>query len=558
MTKNNTELKFLFHLTRPFMRSMLLIIFFQGTTALSSVSIVIFSKMMIDSAITGLFQKALWSGSIFAILIILQVSVNAVSCIYSTRTNGLILNNLQQKIFKSISQSKWSDYTKYHSEDMMTRLTSDAQLIADGIVSVVPDFISLGVELVAAFVVLFVFDPTLALLAFCLGPLTILFNRLFGHKLKNIHIKVQESESLYRESLHESIQNMLLIKSFSLEESTWNRIWNLQSNRLTWMMQKSKLSVVASSMLSIGYWFGYFLAFCWGAFGLYKGSITFGTMTAFLQLVGQVQVPFVGLAYSYPRVITTLASTSRILEIQSLPIDNTTDSAPALLTAGIEFNTINFSYKENQPILENVSLTIFPGEITALIGSSGIGKTTFIQLLLALLYPKSGHIYLLDDQGKKWEANSSTRSLISYVPQGNTLFSGTISDNLRIGKEQATEDEMIKVCQNMGSWDFIHELPEGINTKVGEKGFGLSEGQSQRIAIARAIIKEAPILILDEATSALDADHEKQILEAIRKLDPKRTCIIITHRTAALSICNRLFKLEENRIVEQSTIANTS
>lgn len=540
----------LLNFARPFTRPLIFIVLLQAILSLSGVSIAIVSKMMIDAAVSGLIHKAILASVIFACLILLQIGLRAISSIISSRTNGLIINKLQQNIYQSLAKTKWSDYTKYHSEDLMTRLTNDAQLITDGIISVFPNIIALGVELVAAFVVLFLFDHTLALLAFCLGPLALLFNRFFGKRLKMIHIKMQESESLCRESIHESIQNMLVVKTFCLEDSSLEKISKLQEERLSLVICRSQMSVAAKSMLSIGYWIGYFLAFNWGTYRLYNRTGTFGTMTAFLQLVGQVQGPVIGLASSYPQIITTLASTGRIMEIQSLPNEDTTELAPVMVTAGIEFRQVYFRYKEEQPILENISLTILPGEIIALIGPSGIGKTTFIQLLLALLYPNSGHVYLLDEVGKKVEVNSSTRSSISYVPQGNTLLSGSIEENIRVGKPGATLQELEDALKISNASEFIEKLPEGLQTKIGEKGFGLSEGQDQRIAIARAILQQSPILILDEATSALDLDSEKKILEAIHSIIPARTCIIITHRNTALALCNRVFKIEDGQIQE--------
>jgi ATP-binding cassette subfamily B protein len=544
------EAKWLYNLTRPFTRPLIFIVLLQAILSLSSVSIAIVSKMMIDAAVSGIIHKAILASVIFACLILLQIGLRAISSIISSRTNGLIINKLQQNIYQSLTQTKWSDYTKYHSEDLMTRFTNDAQLITDSIISVFPNIIALGVELVAAFVVLFIFDHTLALLAFCLGPLALLFNRFFGKRLKMIHIKMQESESSCRESMHESIQNMLVVKTFCLEDSSLEQIRKLQEERLSLVIRRSQMSIAARSMLSLGYWIGYFLAFNWGAYRLYNRTGTFGTMTAFLQLVGQVQGPVVGLAFSYPQIITTLASTGRIMEIQSLPNEDTTNITPVMTTAGIEFRQVNFSYKDDIPILENISLTILSGEIVALVGPSGIGKTTFIQLLLALLYPKSGHVYILGDDGNKIDINSTTRSLISYVPQGNTLFSGTIEENIRVGNQKATMQEVESAIRLSDAWGFIEKLPEGLQTKIGEKGFGLSEGQDQRIAIARAILRKSPILILDEATSALDIDSEKKILETIRNLIPARTCIIITHRNTALSLCNRVFKIEEGQIIE--------
>jgi ATP-binding cassette, subfamily B, bacterial len=437
---------------------------------------------------------------------------------------------------------------------LMTRATSDVQVVSDGIVYVLPETIALGFRFLFAFIVLCLFDPLLAVFAFLLGPLTLLFSRYFGRRMRKMHLHIQEAESLCRETLNESMQNMLVLKTFSQEQAMEKRIALLQESRLLWQVKRVKVFSLANSIISFGFWLGYFLAFSWGAYGIYNGTGTFGVMTVFLQLVGQIQGPFIQLAHFYPKMIAALASAERIMDLEKLDKELFGENRSTIAQCSIELDRLSFAYPQREKIFEKQSLKIGAGEMVGLIGNSGIGKTTFLQLILSLLYPNEGHLYFVPPDGAKLEVSASTRNLISYVPQGNTLFSGTIADNLRMGDPLANEAEMTEICKLLGAWEFIAPLPEGLHTRIGEKGLGLSEGQAQRLAIARAFLKKAPILVLDEATSALDLEHEAMVFKAMSGLSPRRTCLVVTHRIASLSICDRLLKIEEGEIRESSDL----
>jgi ABC-type bacteriocin/lantibiotic exporter with double-glycine peptidase domain len=364
--------------------------------------------------------------------------------------------------------------------------------------------------------------------------------------------QIQAAESRYRSFLLESVHNMLIVKTFEHEQESLKQMEHHQHNKLHWVVKQQLVTIRTSLIMGLGYRIGFFLAFAIGAFKLSAGTTTFGTFTAFLQLVGQIQGPMEGLSRSLPNVIATLASAERLMEFEALhsEAEKTTKTVSNETMTSLNLEHVNFSYEEHMPILSDISLSIKQGEIIAFVGTTGEGKTTFLRLLLALLQPKEGEVYLYDSEHRKKNVSSDTRSYFSYVPQGNTLFSGTIAENLRIGRPTATDDELIAAVQNACAWEFIHKLPHGLQTIIGESGHGLSEGQSQRIAIARALLRPSPILLLDEATSALDLNTEWEVLQSIKKMAPQKTCIAITHRLSVIDICDRVYQLSEGKLIE--------
>ncbi|MHB8062191.1 MAG: ABC transporter ATP-binding protein [Ruminiclostridium sp.] len=544
------NIRWIAHSAKVIRKNLIIIILLDAFTSIAGVAVAIFSKNLIDSAVSGIISKAILYAGIFGALILVNLGIRAVSSVLSVRTYEILANSMRRRMFSRISMTEWLSVTKYHSGDILTRLTSDVSAITTGVVDTLPGIISLCVQLIAAFGTLLYYEPMLAVLAFILGPFTVLFSRIWGRKLKGLQIKVQESESVYRSFIQEAVENMMIVKAFRLEEKNADTITELHGIRLSWVMKRNITSVVASTVLGIGYWVGYFLAFCWGALKLSRGTTTFGTLTAFLQLVSQVQGPFIGLAKMLPQIIAAIASTGRLMEIEGLPLEYISTKLPVELKAGINLQGVTFSYKDNKPILEKLTAKIQPGEIVGLIGPSGEGKTTLIRILLALLKPDMGSAAFVLEDGKEFSASAETRDWISYVPQGNTLFSGTIEENIKSGFLEASVEEVEAAARAACATDFIKELSEGIKSKIGERGIGLSEGQAQRISIARALLRKAPVLILDEATSALDIDSEMHVLNSIHEMKPARTCIVITHRPTALSICSRILRLKDGSLIE--------
>ncbi|NLT15429.1 MAG: ABC transporter ATP-binding protein [Clostridiales bacterium] len=541
------ESKWVFVLTKPFIPSLLLLLLLDVAGSLIGIASAIVSKYVIDAATSSssLTASVIIMISITAATLIL----NVVSSLITTVINEKYSFHIRQKIFDRILRTEWLQITKYHSGDLLTRLKSDVGAVASGITSVVPSVITLVVRLVAAFFTLMHFDASLALFALILGPVSVIASWALGRKLKKLQIKVQESESKYSSFMQESIENILIIKTFVAEERSRNKLQELYKERLFWILKKNRMSVIASAAVGFFFSFGYIMAFIWGAVKISLGLITFGTMTLFLSLVSQVQGPIVALAQTIPQIISIMASAERITEINKLGYEEKSrDSMHQSVDLGIRIDHVDFAYFDEK-ILTNADLCITPGDTVAIVGPSGIGKTTLVRLIMNLVKPQQGTIDIFNNDSSFACSGTAMRDYIAYVPQGNTLFSGRISDNLRMGKPDATEQEM-EAALRAAAADFVLELPEGINTIIGERGQRLSEGQAQRVAIARAIIRNSPILILDEATSSLDAETELRVLKSIGALWPKPTCIIITHRKSILAFCNREVAIENGAMKE--------
>lgn len=507
---------------------------------------------MIDTSIAEGFAESAFYIALFAFVMIMQIFLGAYLTIRMTKFKEPLTYKLQKRFLDRLYKTDWGTLHKYHNGDIQTRLISDVTTVVDIWSNTIPSMISLFVQLVTAFVTLWHFDRNLALFAFLLGPISIVISWFIGRKLKRMQHHIQAAESQYRSYLMESVHHTLIIKTFEHESESIKRVEQLQQNKFFWVLKRQFFTVTSGVSMSIGYRIGFFLAFGLGAYKLSVGTTSFGTFTAFLQLVGQIQGPMEGLSRSLPLVVAAAASAERLREFEAMDIeaDKAANLEHDLTVQSLTLDRISFSYNESRLILNHVSLKVQPGEIIAIVGTSGEGKTTLLRMLLALLRPQDGELYIHGGDGQKHVLSSATRSYFSYVPQGNTLFSGTIADNIRIGRPSATEDEMIDAAKQACAWEFIQKLPDGLLTSIGEGGHGLSEGQSQRIAIARALLRPAPILLLDEATSALDLNTERNVIESMKQMSPLKTCIAITHRLSVVDICDRIYELKEGLLIE--------
>lgn len=539
--------KWLMAYSKPYLWQIVGMMALEISGTFIGIGMAVMSKKVIDNATVG---KSIAVALItYIVLMILAELAQLVTSLVSTMLNEHYSFGIRKQVYDKILQSVWMDTQKFHTGDLMTRMTSDAGNIANGVINIIPNIIELVVELIAVFVTLFIYSPFLAVFALCLAPIAGLLSIFLGRKLKYLQVKVQESETSYRSFIQESLANLLIVKSFANENRFSDELVDLREERFKWVWKKTKLGTGASAAMSATFELGYIAAFTYGVLQISAKAITYGTMTVFLQLVNRVQSPIIQLASQIPGIASILASAGRVMEIQNIALEKHKGSSPLSDQIGVSVQNLSFGYNKDL-ILQDSSFEIRHGEFVAIVGESGIGKTTLIRLMLSFISPDSGTITFSDAGGQMEEVSADVRKFISYVPQGNTLFSGTIRRNLLMGNLNATEQEIEDALTLASCHDFLNEMPDGIDTVIGERGHGLSEGQAQRIAIARALIRKSPFLILDEATSALDETTELKVLGGLRKLSPRPTCLLITHRRSVLQYCDRELRIEGRKISE--------
>ena len=493
----------------------------------------------------------------FSVLLIsvtlFQVLLNIVSRIVSFNASAKLEISIKSNLFETILKKDYSKITKFHTGELMNRLTSDIQVILGAILSILPNLTYFIVKLVGIFIVLFAIDWRFALV-FVIGGAVILFIMLlFKGTLKNLHKKAQETDGKVRSFMQESLSSLLVIRVFNKYKRISNEAEKLQWDNFRIKRKRNYISIASTMGFSVIFVCAYIYGLIWGSFQILGGVITYGVLTEILSLVSQISTPIQGLTSILPQYYQALASAERIMEIEEFPDEhieemNTSIDLKELYDnlSSIEFKNITFSY-DRDIVLYDTSLSIKKGEFIVITGISGIGKSTLTKLLLDVFPVDKGEIYLEQKDGSRVVVDKNVRGLFAYVPQGNFLLSGTIRDNISFVRPEASDEEIMRAAE-IACADFIDELPEGLDTVLGEKGTGLSEGQIQRVAIARAILCDASIIILDEATSALDEKTELKLLENIEKLKNK-TCILISHKKAAYKVCDKEVRIEDKKII---------
>lgn len=542
-----STVRWILKLSKPIIPYMITITIINSFLSLIGVYNALVSKSLIDCAISHNTSGVIKWLIVMATIMIGKMILSPFTSMMSTKTTNNFNHDLQLKIYEHISYSDWLSLSKFHSVSLLTRISSDVNTISSTILNTLPNLVSLLITFIASLSTLIYFAPSVAMAAIIMGPLLIVISKLFGSKLKILYKLIQEETIKYKSFMQETIQNLMIVKTFCMEKNNIEKLKSIQKNQYDLAMKNVKLSIASGLSLNFSSTLVYFIIFCWGAINISNGTSTYGTFTAMLQLYNNVQGPLSSLAHLFPSFVGCIAAAERLIELENLPKENLflLPSKEMFSTHTITFNNVSFGYKKETPIIKNLNFTINSGEIIGLVGSSGEGKTTLIRLLLSLIYCDEGTIKINNEL-----LNREHRKLISYVPQGNTLFSGPILDNLMYGNPDATKEDIMQALKDSCSEEFISSLKDGINTHLGEKGIGISEGQAQRIAIARALLRKKPILILDEVTSSLDVNTERKILFTIKNLKHNPTCIIITHRQSALTICNSVYKLSNGILSE--------
>ena len=500
-------------------------------------------KRLVDIA-TGAASGSLGTYTAVVIgVIILRLVFSAVNVRVENLTSSKMNFIIRKGLYSNLLYAEWLGKERRHTGDTVNRLETDVSTVTGVICSDVPQIFTTLVQLVAAACFLCTLDWRLAALLVLVTPMFILFSRVFIRRLREMTRGIRETESQVQSHLQESLQHRMVIQSMENEGRMEGRLDDLQDREYGQIKERTRFNIIARTIISAAFSFGYLAAFLWGVYGISKGSITFGVMTAFLQLVGQVQRPVVNLTRQIPSFIYSSTSIDRLMELEDAPKEETGESVKLSGPAGIRVEGLGYRYPDgHRMILENLSYDFPPLSRTAIVGETGAGKSTLIRLMLALLKPVDGKVVLYDGS-REVPASAATRSNLVYVPQGNTLFSGTVRENLLMGDPEATEERM-KAALETAVADFVFSFPQGLDTLCGEGGAGLSEGQAQRIAIARGLLRPGSILLLDEFSSSLDPETEEKLMDNLTKKAAGKTMIFITHRERIAQHCGRTCRID--------------
>lgn len=481
---------------------------------------------------------------VMALLILSDFALSVASIWVQNLLGIKAQNRMQQKLLERILKSEWKGKESHHSGDILNRLELDVNNVVDFITVTIPDAISTLALFIGAFSYLLSMDWRFAVVIVVMFPIFLLCSKIYIRQMRGLTSEVRGSDSKVQSILQETIQHRMFLKTLEGEDMAVDRLEAQQRELRHNVIRRTKFSVFSSLTIGIGFSFGYLIAFTWAAVRLSLGTLTFGGMIAFLQLVNKIQRPARQLTRLVPTFVSVLTAAERLLELQETPLEQQGKPIKINGPIGIEVDNVSFKYDDgDENTINDLSVDFKPNTCTAILGETGVGKTTLIRLLLALLKPTKGNIYIYNDTGKK-EMTSLMRNNFSYVPQGNTLMSGTIRDNLKMGNPMANSEDM-KDALIQSCADFVFELPDGLDTMCTELGGGLSEGQAQRISIARSLLRNSSIILFDEATSALDPETEKQLLNNILK-QKNKTIIFITHRQAVVDYCDTTITLQKN------------
>ena len=504
-----------------------------------------FSKQFIDVTIrTGSNQEVIMMVALLVSLVVTGILLRQLYYYMTTKANTFQSNSIRLHVFSSLFRRQMYE-DQLHSGDVTSRLSKDIDTVADVTTSLLPQFIVTGVQLTGAFLLMYSMDRRLSLALLIITPFVVGFGKLFAHRLRNMTLDIRQQESTIQMQVQEGMEHNAVLRSLGSEQWVTDRLSDMQDQLMGRVLRRTRFTVVTRLMLAFTFSLGYLMAFVWGGLQLRAGVITFGVMTSFLQLVGQIQHPILNMLNMMPQFFYAMASIDRLNELTTAPEQvSTTDAQQLAGPVGVVARDISFTYASgDRAVLSHFSHDFRPGSKTAIMGATGIGKTTLFRLMLAFIKPNSGEIALFGADKQQHTVDEQTRQHFVFVPQGNTLMSGSVRYNLQLARPEVTDDELRQVL-HVAMADFVYGLPKGIDTLLGERGIGLSEGQAQRIAIARGLLRPGSILLLDEISSSLDEQTEHELFRRLFDYCHDKTMIFITHRPAVSQLCDAVIRLE--------------
>lgn len=497
----------------------------------------------IDVAAHTIEGSLYWSVTLMGLLILCDFALHIASIWVRNILGIRAQNRMQQRMLDRILRSEWHGKERFHSGDVINRLEGDVSNVVGFLTETIPSTLSVLALFLGAFFYLFSMDALLAVLIIIMLPIFILVSKVYVKQMRKLTRKVRDSDSKVQSVLQETVQNRMLIKTLESDSMMVGKLESTQSELRHNVVKRTIFSVFSNLILNFGFALGYLIAFLWSAMRMYNNTLSFGGMTAFLQLVAKIQGPARSLTKLVPAFVSVFTAAERLMELEENPLEEQGDPIEMDNPCGVRLDNVSYAYTaEDGDVVKNLTFDFYPGSCTAILGETGAGKTTLVRMILALIKPQSGNAIIYNKE-KEHQLSPLLRCNFVYVPQGNTLLSGTIRENLRLGRVEATEEDMNEALKQACA-DFVFSLPQGIDTICSESGGGLSEGQAQRIAIARALLRRGSIMLFDEATSALDPDTERQLLQNILEKRDK-TVIFITHRPAVVDYCDQTLHIEK-------------
>ena len=552
------QIRWILRTIRPFWIEISAMMLCHIAVAACAIAFVYVSKVMVDNATAMFAAQAAgaaetvgtiwtnlgkWACAMIGI-VVFRILLNSLRSYIQTKTDVKLRNRLRSRMFDQLLNTRHENSASLHTGDLVNRVFEDVRVVASAVSVSMPNTIGSCIQFAAALIFLLILDLRLAIVIAVILPVGIIGGKYITYRLRSLTHNIRNSDSKVQVHIQESIQHKTVIQTMDYVDNSSSELIDLQSDLYGNELKRVRFSIAARIIMALCMSGGHAIVFLWGVFGISTGAVTYGMMTAFLQLVSQLQRPLLEMSSSVPSLIHAIASVDRIIEIEEIPRDKADEARHLAGVPGIKIENVTYAYPESDTeIFTDFSHNFLPGSRTAIVGPTGIGKSTLIRLLLALLTPKKGSITIYDNE--EIPISASTRCNLVYVPQGNSLFSGTIRENLQMGDPQATDEKMWWALETSAA-DFVKELPSGLDSPCFEAGVGLSEGQAQRVAIARALLRPGKVLLLDEFSSALDTQTEDILMERLTKALPDRTMIFITHRERIIEFCDSVLRLSKN------------